>query len=470
MMRSTAAIVLLPFAFLSIYAQSLPPLPELSLGTYAPPIRSQIEAAYEAAQKNPNDAASNGQLGMVLYANELYEFTAPCFERALTFAPKDIRWAYYLGRAQANLKRFEQAVASLKVALRLDPEYLPAQLKLAESLQEAGRTEESQKLYEAIVEKHPEESAAHYGMGRIYAARREFAPAVEHLRRACELFPNFGAAHFALARAYRDTGEADKAQEELALYEKDRLGWPTTPDPLLTAVLELRTGAMAHLRRGIGLAESGQLQAAVEEHELALAADPKLVQAHIHLIRLYGLLNRPEKAEEHFREAVALDPNRADAYYNHGALLLQQKKFDEAMEAYRKVLDLEPSHIEANNSYAFLLMTSGKLEEAARYYRAAIEAKPDYRVAHFNLGRILVQQRKFPEAIEQFLQTLEPEDQETPVYTYSLGAAYARAGDRQNALKYTKQARQKAEALGQKELLNSIDRDLKRLEPGTNPP
>jgi predicted Zn-dependent protease len=115
-------------------------------------------------------------------------------------------------------------------------------------------------------------------------------------------------------------------------------------------------------------------------------------------------------------------------------------------------------------------MTSGKLEEAARYYRAAIETKPDYRIAHFNLGRILVQQGQFREAVEQFLQTLEPEDQETPVYTYALAAAYARAGDRQNALKYTKQARQKAEALGQKELVISINRDLKLLEPGTNPP
>ncbi len=469
-MRLTTAILLILFALLPVHAQSLPQLPDLSLDTFAPPIRSQIEVAYEAAKVNPNDAASNGQLGMILYANELYEFAAPCFERALTFAPKDFRWAYYLGRAQVNLKKFEQAIASLKAALRLDPGYLPAQLKLAESLQEAGRAEESEKLYEAIIEKHPQEAAAHYGLGRIKAASREFPRAIEHLRRACELFPDFGAAHFALARVFRDTGETDKAKEELALYEKDRLGWPTTPDPLLTAVLELRTGAMAHLRRGIGLAESGQLQAAVEEHELALAADPKLVQAHINLIRLYALLNQPEKAEEHYRAAVALDPSRADAYYSHGVLLLQQKKFDEAMEAYRKVLDLEPSHVEANNGYAYLLMTSGKLEEAAKYYRAAIEAKPDYRVARFNLGRILVQQGKFQEAVAQFLQTLEPEDQETPVYTYALAAAYARAGDRQNALKYTKQARQKAEMLGRKELLNSIDRDLKRLEPATNPP
>ena len=451
-------------------AQSIPPLPKLPLDNYAPEVREQIQPAYRGAVENPKDAGASGRLGMLLYAYEQYEYADPCFGRALALDPADGRWAYYLGRTQANLRHCDRALASLQEALRRSPEYLPARLKLGECLFETGRTDESLRLYQAIAEKFPEEASAHYWLGKISAQRRDFGQALDHLRKACELFPGFGAARFALAGVYRDSGQADKAQEELSLYQKDRLGWPATPDPLLMAILDLKTGASAHLRKGIDLAEAGQLQAAAEEHEQALAADPRLVQAHIHLIALYGRLGRPEQAEEHYRAALGLDPNQAEIHYNHGVLLTGRNQFAEAKVDYRRALELNPSYAEAHNNYAYLLMTSGELEEAARHFRTALDLKPDFRPAHFNLGRILVQQGRIQEAIDQFLQTRAPEDEDTPRCLYALGAAYARAGNRESALRYMNQARQKAASLGQSELLSAIEKDLQILAPKADAP
>ncbi len=238
----------------------------------------------------------------------------------------------------------------------------------------------------------------------------------------------------------------------------------------MAALVALKTGADARLQRGIQLAEAGQLQAAADEHEAALLADPKLLPAHVNLIRLYGSLGRPEKAEEHYRAALALDPNLAEIHYNYGVLLTGQGKNVEAADAFRRALELKPAYAEAHNNYAYLLMTSGKLDEAAQHYRAAIESKPDYRAAHFNLGRILVQQGRVADAIEHFRQTLTPEDEETPRCTYALGAAYARVGNRAEALKYMQEAQQKATARGQTELAISIEKDLRRLTQATSPP
>jgi tetratricopeptide (TPR) repeat protein len=449
---------------------SLPPLPTLPLDTYEEPARAQISAAYQGARQSPNDADRNGHLGMLLYANEQYEFAETCFERAHALDPGEARWAYYLGRTQSNLARHDRAGASLQEALRLRPGYLPARLFLAKCLLDAGKRDESRALYEALVHEHPDTAEAHYGLGRIDVDRGEQTAAVEHLRRACDLFPGFGAAHFALARAYRDLGEKEKAQEQLNLYQKDKLGWPTVPDQLFADILDLKTGADAHLQKGIQLAEAGQLQAAADEHEKALAVDPKLLPAHVNLIRIYATLGRPEKAEEHYHAAVALNPNLAEIHYNYGVLLNGQGRHAEAADAYRRAIELRPAYAEAQNNYAYLLMTSGKLEEAALHYRAAIESKPDYRAAHFNLGRILVQQGRIQEAIEHLRQTLTPEDEETPRCTYALGAAYARAGNWAEALKYMQEAERKATALGQSELLDSIERDLRRLPQVTSPP
>ena len=453
----------------SVRAQSIPPLPKLPLETYEAGIREPMTEAYWSARQQPQDAERNGRLGMLLYANEQYELAAACFERARAFSPDDARWAYYLGRAQVYLARSDLAAASLRRALRLRPGYLPARLMLAKSLFDAGHSNESRGFYQALVNEHPAPAEAHYGLGLVDAARGELASAVEHFQKACGLFPGFGAAHFALARAYRDLGEKEKAQAQLALYQKDKLGWPSVPDPLLAAVLELKTGANARLRRGIELAEAGESRPAIEEHENALLADPKLVRAHVNLIRLYGTLGQPEKAAEHYRTAVAIDPNLAEAHYNYGVLLTGQGQSAEAKGAFLRALELNPAYPEAHNNYAYLLMTSGELEDAAQHYRAALEGKPDHRMAHFNLGRILVQQGRIPEAIEHLRKTLDPEDDETPRCTYALGAAYARAGNRGEALKYMREARQKATARGQSELLRSIERDLGVLEQATSP-
>ena len=64
---------------------------------------------------------------------------------------------------------------------------------------------------------------------------------------------------------------------------------------------------------------------------------------------------------------------------------------------------------------------------------------------------------------------MTPEDEETPRYLYALGAAHVRAGDREKGVAYAREARRKAEALGQADLVASIDKDLRRLAPGPPP-
>jgi tetratricopeptide (TPR) repeat protein len=462
--RPAAGLVLALLSGVPAAAQPLPPIPNLPLAALEAPARATIERTLKAVEEKPRDAARNGQLGMLLYANEQYESAAVCFERAHALAPAEARWPYYLAKTQSNLSANEAAAASARAAVRLRPDYLPARLLLAKSLLDTGKTDESRALYERILSDEPRAAEAHYGLGRIEAAAGRPAAAVPHLAKACALSPSFGAAHFALARAYRDLGEKEKAQGELALYEKDRLGWPALPDPYFADILDLKTGALARLQKAVELAEAGQLQSAVEEHEAALAADPTLVQAHNNLIRLYGTLGQPGKAEEHYRAAIALNPALAEIHYNYGVLLAGQKKANEAAEAFRRAIELNPAYAEAHYNYGYLLMTSSRLDEAVEHFRAALANKPDHRDAHFNLGRVYVWQKRLPEAIEQLKQTLAPEDAETPRCTYALGAAYARAGNRDEALRYMTQAREKATALAQFDLVASIDKDLRTLE------
>ena len=95
----------------------------------------------------------------------------------------------------------------------------------------------------------------------------------------------------------------------------------------------------------------------------------------------------------------------------------------------------------------------------------AVGDKPDFPQAHFNLGRLLVNRGEYNCAIEELLKTLSATDEEAkPTYLYAVGAAYTRAGDRDNGLRYLLKAREQAASRGQSSLLNSIDRDVRTLQ------
>ena len=94
--------------------------------------------------------------------------------------------------------------------------------------------------------------------------------------------------------------------------------------------------------------------------------------------------------------------------------------------------------------------------------RKAVDRQPNYPLAHFHIGRILANQKTYDEAINHFLMALTPEDESIPAYLYALSATYARAGNLEEALKYGRRARNIAEALGQTELLRSIEKNCRR--------
>jgi tetratricopeptide (TPR) repeat protein len=403
---------------------------------------------------------------MTLHAYEQYESAAVCYERAHILAPNEFRWGYYLGMARAELGRQREAAEAFRAALRLQPDHLPARLRLAEALLADGQLAESRQLYEAVAKTNPRIAEASYGLGRIASAGGDAAAAVAHYRKALDHFADYGAVHYALGMALRDQGKIPEAQEHLLQSQRLKFSRPTLEDRHVVALAEMNAGASMHLKRGAALERAGNLAESISEHERALEVNPWLVQAHINLISLYGRVGQVENAEKHYRAAMEINPELPDTHYNHGVLLVTQEQFAQAAAAFRQCLQLNPYYAEAHHNYAALIEREGRLDEAAGHYRKAIENKPGYRAAHFHLGRILVHQEKLPDAIAQFLLTLTPEDEETPLYAYALGATYARAGDRQKAIFHLRDALKRATALKQTRLAESIERDLKTLEPG----
>jgi tetratricopeptide (TPR) repeat protein len=447
----------------------LPEIPQVNIAKFPPETQEQVQQAYDASRGHPHDASAAGKLGMLLDLYHRPEAAILCYQRAHKLNPRSFKWLYYWGSLLLNRKKRDEAVPVLISGLQLRPDYLPAELKLAEALLESGRTQEAGRTYEAILKQYPDSAEARYGLGRVHAANGDLAGAVERYGTACELFPTYGAAHYALALTYRKLGQSDKAQEHLRIYERNKNIVPPVDDPLRDDMRELDSSATSYVERGVALEQVGRIQDAIKATEKAVELDPERVLAHANLLSLYGRVGNLQKAEEQYRAVMALNPDQfPKAHYDYGVLLMTKGEYKEAEEAFRRAIRINPSYAQAHNNLGHLLERGGKLPEAMAEYRKSMESMPGYRQAHFNLGRILVNQGNYQEGIEQLSKTLTPVDESTPAYLYALGAAYGRAGDRQNALRYLHQAREQASARGQAKLLADIEEDLRTLEGRTD--
>jgi tetratricopeptide (TPR) repeat protein len=436
-----------------------PPLPSLALDSYPQAAREAITRAHREAATHPGDAQAAGALGRVLQAWEQWDAAHQAYKRAQVLAPGSFEWHYLDAVVFQRQARPTDAVARLEAAVKASPNYLPAQIKLAESLFDAGKLDDSQRLFSALTNPDAAPAAA-FGLGRIAAAQGRHDAAIEQFQRAIALFPEFGAAHYAMALSYRALGRREEAQAALERHGRFGARWPAVADPALAAVATLRDDPGALLQRGVKLADGGDVEGAIAAHEAALKLNPSLAQAHANLISLYGRQRNFARAGEHYRAVVALGVNVADAHYDYGVLLGLQERWDDAAEAYRRALALNPLHAEAHNNLGQILERTRQFAPAAAEYRLALDSQPTLRVARFNLGRMLMALGRPDEAAGELEKLTEPRDAEAPRYLFGLSAAHVRAGRKSEGLKWATEARDLALKFGDTALAAAIERDM----------
>ncbi len=444
--------------------QTAPPLPALDLEVFPAAARDSLSRAYRQAVDQPADAVRTGELGRLLQAWEQWEAAHRTFTRAAALAPDTFDWPYLDAVVLQRLIRHDDALPRLRQAVALRPAYLPARMRLGEALVETGALPEARRLFEALVREPAAEPAAEFFLGRIAAQDGRAADAIRHFERATTLFPELGAAHYALARLYRAAGRREDAAAALEAHTRHGPAWPRIDDPVLASVAAAREDGRARLKRGVALAQAGDLDAAIDEHEAALAQDPALAEANVNLVSLYGQVRNWAKAEAHFDAAVAAGLDTADLHYDHGVVLGEQQQWDRAAAAYRQALAVNPRHARARNNLGHLLERRREFEEAAAEYRQAVAAEPSFRLARFNLGRMLLALGRNDEAAAELEPLRYPEDGESARYVFALATAHVRAGRRAEGLALSVEARRLAVLHGQTDLAAAIDREMARLK------
>lgn len=444
-----------------------PPLPRIAADAFPEPSRAAIAAALRVARERPGDANAVGALAMLLQAWQQFDTAALAYRRAQALAPDNADWWYLGGLTDTARAEPASAARQFARAAPLAPDRAGlVSLRLAEARLAEGADAQAAILYRALVSTPDHAAAAWYGLGRL-ALRRDDQPAArEALLKAVALYPEFGAAHYALAQLQRRAGDMGAASISLARQQRCPACGPWPDDPWQARVAGLREDAFALLTRGIAAASVSTPQATAEAiglHEAALGRPETRGLAHLNLIALYGRAGDVERARHHYLASLDDAGLAAEAHRQYAVVLLEHQQIGEALGLFERATTLAPRDVAAWQGFGTALETRGRVAEAAAAYRTALQLAPDAHQARFGLARLAMRGGLVDEAIAHLETLRTPQQAETPRYLFALSTAYLRRGRREEAIRTATEALTLARQLGDARMATFIDGELRKL-------
>ena len=194
--------------------------------------------------------------------------------------------------------------------------------------------------------------------------RRRITRSVRELRRHLpEALPLSGLSICAVADRVVVKQGASRWQAESGQY---LLGFEANPADGSLNVIERGADAAALFEKALSL-ESADLEGALQAYRQAIAADPKLLDAHINLGLLLHEAGRSAEAERAYRaglEACGGDPL---LWYNLAVLLEDAGRKLEALTAYEAALKGDPRLADGHYNLALLCEELDRPREAIRH-------------------------------------------------------------------------------------------------------
>ncbi len=376
--------------------------------------------------RNPSDrdlAAAFGVLGKAYQAYGFPESAVAPYRNAWKLDPADFRWPYYLARALGQLHRDEEAVSAAGGALQLRPNDLPTLIFLGDTHLDLRHPEVAGKLFDRALGISESSAPALYGRGRVAMINKDTVKAIEYFEAALEALPQANSIHYALALAYRDSGDQEKAEMHMAL--RGEL-MPAANDPLMDELVLSNSHAVA--RRGVDALRTNQPQVALEWLEKARKLRPDDAEILLNLGAALGRLGRLPEALPHYRKAVSLQPHNARTHYNLGTTLAGLGEDDEALAELRRAVELSSDHPQAHYNLAQLLRSLDRDEDAREHVAHVLRIDPRHRKARILRARLLAGQGDCETAIEVVVQSLRlfPDD---PELSFVLSRLLAACGE-----------------------------------------
>jgi tetratricopeptide (TPR) repeat protein len=159
--------------------------------------------------------------------------------------------------------------------------------------------------------------------------------------------------------------------------------------------------------QGMKAMQEQRYQAAVDDFNNAIAAEPKDFTLHFNLALAYSLLGKDSDGVAEYKKCLDMNPGLYQANLNIGILLLRDKQPADAIPFLTAAVAAKPKEFRPSYYLGEAFLGAGEFDRAEPPFRVALEADPKSAAAESGLGRTLAKQDHVAEAAPHFRKAAE---------------------------------------------------------------
>lgn len=317
-----------------------------------------LSIAREAIKLQPNNAVALNLLGAAQWSVGNRSGAVDSFQKAIKAAPGNMAFRLHLAHAQITLKHDAEAVKTLQAIIDRQPSLVEASRLLALVQMRQGNDKAALATVKHLGEEPGAGPAAAELEGDLYMAQKAYAKADKAYQKSL----SDKASSVVLMKDFAARVRADVGQPEQPL-----LHW-LGAHPKDVAVRNVL--AQWYLRKH-------DLQAAAQQYEKVVAANPNDMTALNNLAWIYGEQNNP-KALDLARKAHQAAPDNASIADTLGWLELKAGHADEALKLLTKAAGKASDNPEIQYHLAVAQAKAGYKEDAKATLKQLIAAKAKF--------------------------------------------------------------------------------------------
>jgi putative PEP-CTERM system TPR-repeat lipoprotein len=261
--------------------------------------------------------------------------------------------------AYAGLRDYNEALANLHEAVRLDPESPQPQIALARVLLSTREAAKAETVIDQVLAKNPRSADALSVKGQILAVRGAWDDAMHKFNEALEIDPKNLQAHLGRANLYLLHQDATNADKDL--------------NPVLASA---PNNAAANYLRALELAQHRQFSAANQLLDKISPAFPDLVEGYYLQGVVQDALGQVEQAENNLTKYVARVPDSAKAVRLLAVIAMRRGGAARAIDDLKQLLEKSPADVATLSLLGKAYLADGKPEIAMAQFEAAAKLAP----------------------------------------------------------------------------------------------